>query len=60
MVFFAEIKLVDGVSGIEGAEVSFHLHLHVVVEIGMAANVEITWDLLYGERSHQAASVLVF
>ena len=49
MVFFAEVKLVDGVTGIQGAELSLHLHLHVVVEIGVATDVEISRDLLHGE-----------
>ena len=49
MVFFAEVKLVDGVAGIQGAELSLHLHLHVVVEIGVATDVEIARDLLHGE-----------
>jgi hypothetical protein len=49
VVFFAEVKLVDGVTGIQGAELSLHLHLHVVVEIGVATDVKIAWDLLHGE-----------
>lgn len=59
VVFFSEVELVDGVGGVEGTDFALHLHLHVVIEVGMTADVKIARHFLYGEGANQPASISV-
>lgn len=59
VMFLAEVELMDGVGGVQGIDFALHLHLHVVVEVGVAADVEIPRDLLDREGTDQSASILV-
>ena len=60
VVLFAEIQSVDDVGHIQLWSVALHLHLHVVVEICVVADVEIARHLLNRKISHQSAPIPVF
>ncbi len=51
VVLIAEVELVDDMAGIETAEVSLHLHLHEVVEVSVAAHVEVPRHFLHSKGS---------
>ena len=59
MMFLAEVQAVNDMTGIELVQHSFHLHLHVMVEVSMATHVEIPRHFLYRERSFDPASIFV-
>lgn len=46
-------------ASIELIQDSFHLHLHVMVEISMATHMEIPRHLLNSKRSSDPASVFI-
>jgi len=58
-VLRAEVQLVDLVRHVQTLGHAFQLHLHEVVVIGMAADVEVAGHLFDGEGTHQSAPVLV-
>jgi hypothetical protein len=59
VVLLPEVELVDDVAGVERGNQALPAHLHVVVEVGVAADVEIAGDFLNGEGANQSAPVLV-
>lgn len=58
-MLFAEVELVDDVTGIEGGDQSLRFHLHVVVEVCMTADVEIARYFLHSEWADQSASIFI-
>jgi hypothetical protein len=52
VVLPAKIKLVDSVTHVERRGYALHLYLHVMVEIGVAGDVEVARYLFDGEGTH--------
>lgn len=50
----------DDVAGVERTDNTLHLHLHVVIEISMAAHVEIARNLLHRKGTLNPAAILIF
>ena len=59
-VLGAEVEFMDFVGHVEVVGHALELHLHEVVEVGVATHVEVARDLLDREGPHQPAAVLPF
>lgn len=57
VVFASEVQFVYTMAHIELLEESLYFGLHVLVHVGVAADVKVAWDLLDSEGAYESAAV---
>lgn len=59
MVLFPEIQLVNCMGHVQVRSNALKFGLHVVIEIGVATDMEVARHLLHSERSNQSAPIFL-